>query len=212
MKTFSTWLEMTTPPHREASWEEWERWYLEVEPLIKDAALKELGETGDLKIRNMERYAGVSEGMAAFLVRNFLKRHHSPDHVRVARGLEDKRRAEEEAAKKDEYLYHVTTKRRLPMIRKNGLQPNMPSQFDNYTDYSRGKVFLCEKGGVSFWRGKVEDHEEAKYDRPSQVIVLRVPRSAVEDQLQNDGRGTEDSGSPSYYVTSKIPAKLVLSA
>jgi hypothetical protein len=210
MGIIKTWLEMTAPPHRDEDYTAWERWYQEVEPLVRDAALKELAETGNLKIRNMERYAGVSEGYAAFLVREFLKRHHTPEHARVARGLDDRRKAEEAAAEKDEYLYHVTTARRLPLIRKNGLVPGMPSQFENYSDYSRGKVFFCEKGGVSFWKSKVEDHEEANHDRPSRVVVLRVPRSALEDQLQNDGRGTEDSRSPSYYVTSKVPASMVL--
>lgn len=214
MKTFKTWLESTLPPppHRDEDYTAWERWYQEVEPFIMDAAKKELDETGNVTIRNMGRYAGVSEGYANFLVREFLKRHKGADHVRVARGLADRERAEEEAARKDEYLYHVTTKRRLPLIRKNGLQPNMPSQFDNYSDYTRGKVFFCEKAGVNFWKQRVEEHEEANHDRPSQVVVLRVPRSALEDQLQNDGRGTEDSRSPSYYVTSRVPAKLILKA
>lgn len=214
MKTFKTWLESTMPPppHRDEDYTAWERWYQAVEPFILDAAMKELGETGSLTIRNMGRYAGVSEGYANFLVREFLKRHKNADHVRVARGLEQKQKDEEAAAVRDEYLYHVTTQRRIPLIRKNGLVPGMPSQFSNYTDYSRGKVFFCEKGGVSFWRSKVEDHEEANHDRPSRVVVLRVPRSALEDQLQNDGRGTEDSRSPSYYVTSRVPAKLLLKA
>lgn len=209
MKTFGIWLEMATPPAREDPYEAWEQWYLEVEPLIKDSAMQELAQTGSLTILGMEKRAGVSEGYANFLVREFLKRNKTAAHGTVAVSHQRKQEEEERANDKDQYLYHVTTKRRLPLIKKNGLSPTAPSQFSNYTDYSKGKVFFSEKQGVSFWKEKVEEHEHANNDRVSGVVVLRVKRELLEDGIQNDGRGTEDSRSPSYYITKKVPARAI---
>lgn len=206
MDQFGVWAESVTPPEAGASWEDWMAWYDAVEPSISQSAMEELNSTGTLKISNMVKRLGVGEGLANFVVREFTKRHRTADHER---GIREREKAADLAANRDEYLYHVTTKRRLPLIKKNGLSPNAPSQFENYTDYSRGKVFFCEKGGIGFWKQRVEEHEEANNDRPSRVVLLRVPRSLLEDKLQNDGRGTEDSRKPSYYVSEKVPAKSI---
>jgi len=209
MKTFNTWAEGIEPPDKGSSYEEMLAWYAAIEPSIMDSSMEELARTGNLTIREMGRRAGVSEGWANFLVREFMKRHKSEAHSIVARRLAAEEEAAEERERKDDYLYHVTTKRRLALIKRNGLSPNAPSQFENYSEYTRGKVFFCEKEGVSFWESKVEDHEEANNERPSRVVILRVRRSVLEDKVQNDGRGTEDSRSPSYYVTEKVPAKVI---
>ena len=209
MKTFNTWAEGVSEPTNSATYEELLAWYDAIESSIMDSAMEELSRTGGLTIRDMVKRTGASEGRANFLVRQFEKRHKNDAHAAAGR----RRVAEEDAvsarSKRDDYLYHVTTKRRLALIKKNGLSPNAPSQFENYAGYTKGKVFFCEKEGISFWESRVEDHEEANNERPSRVVILRVARAVLEDKLQNDGPGSEDSRSPSYYVTEKVPAKAI---
>ncbi len=209
MKTFSTWLEMTVPPHHEEPWEAWSSWYTSVEPTILHDSLEELNRTGNLTIRGMEKRAGVSEGLASFLVREFLKKHKTGEHDKVSYQLRQKDDEAKHAAGRDEYLYHVTTRRRLPLIKKNGLSPSAVPQFSNYVAHSQGKVFFCEKAGVNFWKQRVEQHESHNHDRPSRVIVLRVKRSLLEDKIQNDGIGSDDSGSESYYITDRVPPRAI---
>ena len=209
MKTFEIWTETTVPPHKDDPWEAWEKWYSEMEPLILRGSLEELGKTGSLTIRGMGQRAGVSEGYAAFLVREFMKRHKDATHDQKAAELSQRERDASKAAETDEYLYHVTTRRRLPLIRKNGLSPNAPSQFENYSGYSKGKVFFCEKRGISFWKQRVEEHEDANQDKASRIVLLRVRRGLVGDGVADDGPRPAGARSASYYVTQKVPAKAV---
>lgn len=206
MTTFKLWLEMSVPPSAGDPWEAWEAWYTSIEPSIKPWALQQLASTGRLSIAEIGKKLGVSEGYASFVYRELAKRYRNADHEKMAARL-DREGIQKEG--KDDYLYHVTTKARLPLIRKNGLSPNAVKQFSNYSDYSSGKVFFAEKGGVKFWKQRVEEHEDHNSDRPSPVVVLKVKRSVLEDKLQNDGRGSEDSRWPSYYVTEKVPPKVI---
>jgi hypothetical protein len=83
----------------------------------------------------------------------------------------------------------------------------MPSQFTNYKDYSNNRIFLCEKGGISFWSQRVGEHEFHN-GKASSIVVLRIPRQMVTG-LQPDAVGTKDSGYPSYFISQPIPAQAI---
>ncbi len=102
----------------------------------------------------------------------------------------------------DDYLYHVTTKAKAAQILKGGLKPGGdPSMGEGfYRDYSRGKAFLSERGGVSYWKEKIGNHLESQSDNPSTLTVVRIPRGAVKG-LNVDELGASDSGRGSYYIS-----------
>lgn len=103
----------------------------------------------------------------------------------------------------DEFYYHVTTR---PMqVLRDGLRPNRRPSMNAgfYRDYSAGKVFFCERSGVSFWLWRIGDHLEAQYEHPPKLSVVRFPKSLVADP-QEDRPGTQDSHAGSYFVTHAI--------
>ena len=182
-------------------------YYAEKEPLLlaNDAVMQELEQAGAVSIRTLQSQLGVSEGEAAFLSRTFNRKHG--DRAKADTFLSQQWSAAK-SADKDAYLYHVTTKRRLRLIQRQGLAPGSEAQFTNYRGYSSDRVFLCEKGGVAFWKERVEQHEHANRDRTSRVIVLRVDRRKVPD-LKLDKVGTSDSGHPSFYIEQPIAPEAV---
>jgi hypothetical protein len=72
-----------------------------------------------------------------------------------------------------------------------------------YDQYSQGKAFLTDRPGVSFWQERVDAHMFDQFDDPPPVSVLRIPRSAVAD-LMDDAVGTRDARAASYYVTKPV--------
>lgn len=117
-----------------------------------------------------------------------------------------------EGAEPDDYYYHVTTKEAAEEILANGLRPNMPATFSNYSSISKGKVFLCDRDGVDFWQEHVElhlfsakDYDEDE-DPADDIVVLRIPKSEVKVPLKVDKSGTDDSRANAWYATQLIEA------
>lgn len=104
-------------------------------------------------------------------------------------------------AEVDDFYYHVTTvSGSQSILQSQRLEPGHRGTMGRgfYSDYSRGKVFLCEAGAVSYWISKIEDHLFHGSDDPEDVVVLRVPKSMITG-LQPDELGTRDSNRPAYY-------------
>lgn len=105
----------------------------------------------------------------------------------------------------DGYYYHVTTKGAASKIMKKGIVPNSPAAMDAgvYREYSKGKAFLTDRGGVNFWKMTIENHLESQGKRGSNLVVLRVPKQAI-GELQKDELGTKDARANAYYATAPI--------
>ena len=104
----------------------------------------------------------------------------------------------------DDYYYHVTTPSGADAIMKTGvLQPgdaqSMAPGF--YRDYSKGKVFLADRNGVSFWKDRIGAHIEHGTGKTPNLVVVRIPKKVLEG-LSSDALGTKDSHAGSCTVTS----------
>jgi len=105
----------------------------------------------------------------------------------------------------DGYLYHVTSEPAAKGVRADGLVPNAGGMFGGfYANYSAGKVFLTERGGVSYWQEKVGQQLEAAMDNPPPVVVLRIPKDKVTADLQPDTVGSADAGAPAFFATKPV--------
>jgi hypothetical protein len=107
-----------------------------------------------------------------------------------------------------EPLYHVTYYAFLAGIAEEGLQASGEQGLGQragsvYEQHSRGKLFLTEADGVSFWFSRLQEHAEAGSDHPYEdgftVVVLRVIVDD-EDVLEPDELGSGDARAPAYYV------------
>lgn len=181
--------------------------YARLEPqiLANPVIRAELADTGIVRLRTLQQQLGLPEGQAAFVARTIERKHGDRTKYYASQA---KQYQAAKAADKDNYLYHITTARRARQIKSRGLVPGSTAQFTNYRGYSSDRIFLCEKGGVPFWKERVEQHEHANHDHPSTVIGLRVDRTKIPNLLP-DTIGTQDSGHPSYYIVSPVkPADL----
>lgn len=136
-----------------------------------DAAKKQLGGQSDLKVTQK-----------------------SPNGIEVVDGDFSK-------VQSDDYVYHVTTADRAAAILKNGFLPDQTPSMDSgfYRDYSKGKVFYSDRGGVGFWKERIEQHLQAQTDgEPPNMVVLRVPKKNIAN-LQKDALGEKDSLAGSYF-------------
>jgi hypothetical protein len=106
----------------------------------------------------------------------------------------------------DDYLYHVTSTEHVPSIKAHGLNPNKTPTVSNYANHSKGKLFLTDRSGVSYWKSRIEDHLFHNSDNPRQVAVFRVHKSHVKG-LQRDEVGSSDSGRNAYYTETPIRRK-----
>jgi hypothetical protein len=107
----------------------------------------------------------------------------------------------------DGYYYHITTKGAATKILKKGLVPNSRATMDegSYREYSKGKVFLTDRGGVNFWKMTVENHLNSQGRRATNLVVLRVPKQAI-GKLDVDELGTRDAPATAYYSTEPVVA------
>lgn len=168
--------------------------------LANPVVQKELQDTGRITIKTLMQQ-GLPEGDANLASRELTKNYGNEATANAHWRLQMPKT-------QDDYLYHVTLKTRLPAIKRNGIKPGSNPVFSNYSDYSSGKTFLSELGGVNFWKMRVEQHEEANTDNPKGVVVLRIPKDAVKD-LRHDKAGTDDSRHPSYTTTNIIPPNVI---
>lgn len=126
------------------------------------------------------------------------------------------RNAPEKVSPKQRFGFHVTHLRRLDGILTDGLLPGAGSQFNGgYTGHSRGRVFLAEWDGVSFWMSKMEDiaHCESDFDDVNAFgwmpVVLRVDLKALGKDLFMDELGTRDSSSDAWFLEESIAPEAI---
>jgi hypothetical protein len=165
----------------------------------------ELQTKGEISIRVLQQALGLDEGTASFLSRELNKRHSNQTQIAAFS------RQRDEALKRelvDEYYYHVTLKQNVRKIKREGLNPNSKPVFSNYADYSAGKIFLCEKGAVGYWKWRVEDHVFVNTEKELPLVVFRVKKEHVPN-IAPDQRGTDDSKHGSYCTTEVIPPQFL---
>lgn len=109
-------------------------------------------------------------------------------------------------------LYHVTYLIRLSSILESGLRPGRSETFGSgYGFHAKGRVFLTDPDGVSFWASKYEDQANHLTDNPEEgwvPVVLEVDVDGL--KLLVDKIGSKDSWSESYYVEKAIdPDRIV---
>ena len=109
----------------------------------------------------------------------------------------------------DDYFYHVTLRRNVKQILRFGLAPcKGPTMCDGfYRSYSRGKVFFCDRSGVSYWIGVVERHLQDQTDEYQipKLAVVRFPKGLAKD-YQKDEIGVRDSAHSAYFSAKPIKA------
>ena len=173
------------------------------------AVLNGLENTGSINMNDVIRILGCEPVMARVIIPRLQDYYYNSPQVKAYNDKQKLRRD-------DDYLYHVTTFRNLPSIKTQGLVPNGAggTNFEGwYEGHSRGKIFLCARGGVDYWMGKIEEAEENKKMnyrgyRPSKVVVVRVKKSDVLG-AQEGGPGSSDSRNACVFVTSPIPASKI---
>ena len=102
--------------------------------------------------------------------------------------------------KKIDYLYHVTTYRRLETIAEDGLRRGHARAIGapSYDANAARGIFLTDPEGVFFWHARAEDHAEHGSDDVledgSIPVVLRVDVDDLPDEeLDEDEAGTKDA-------------------
>jgi hypothetical protein len=106
----------------------------------------------------------------------------------------------------DEFYYHVTPRPNVQAIMGQGFSPARGRQTmadGAYRDYSKGKVFFCDRNGVDYWEEKIHLHLEHEQDNVPALAVLRFPKGTVSG-LQRDTLGTSDSGANCWYSESAV--------
>jgi hypothetical protein len=73
-------------------------------------------------------------------------------------------------SEKDEYYYHITLAPYLETILVKGLQIGKKATVSNYSEHSRGKIFLCDIGVVDWWKYNIEQHAFHQFDDEKLMI------------------------------------------
>lgn len=107
----------------------------------------------------------------------------------------------------DGFYYHVTTKGTSEKILNDGLQPGKRQSMADgfYAEYSKGKVFLTDREGVNFWKGRIRDHLESQ-ERDADLVVMRIPKDAVQG-IEKDDLGSRDAHANAYFSTKAVKPK-----
>lgn len=113
-----------------------------------------------------------------------------------------------------EYLYHVTTYRRLETIADTGLLRGRARAIGapSHDHHAAKGIFLTEAGGVFFWHSRAEDHANHGSDDVLEdevvPVVLRVhPDSIPDEEYEQDAEGTRDALSDAWIVQGPIDAE-----
>ena len=105
-------------------------------------------------------------------------------------------------------VYHVTYASRLPSIAQHGLRPNQSRSIGApcHDSHAKGRVFVSEFDGVSFWHQRSEEFAEAESDHPLTDLLVPVVLSfEVEaSSLTEDTRGTSDSTNKAWFLTDTV--------
>lgn len=114
-----------------------------------------------------------------------------------------------------EYLYHVTTWRRLQAIAEDGLALGRGRAIgaSAYDSHAQKGIFLTDGEGVFFWHGKAEDHAEHGSDDLLEdgavPVVLRVMAEDINGKLIVDEIGTNDARHEAWISERPIAAVLL---
>jgi hypothetical protein len=105
-------------------------------------------------------------------------------------------------------LYHVTYYGRLADIAEEGLAPNRSRSIGSpaYDAYAKGRIFLTEPDGVSFWMHRAENFAEASSDDPLEdglvPVALRVKDECFDNaELDVDEPGTRDASADAWMAS-----------
>lgn len=109
------------------------------------------------------------------------------------------------------FLFHVTYYGRIGTILDRGLVPGNARAIGGsaYDGHARGRIFLTDDSGISFWFQRAKDHAEHNSDAPIDdmlvPVVLRVDtRKLDHDKIGDDGVGTDDAKHPAYFYPEAI--------
>ena len=190
---FKLWLE---------SFDDWLKQYELFEPtLLADPLVRQdLSTIGYAKPSTIDKVLRQhNSDLGAGLTGNtFNKRHQNLNQQSLYQKQQDEA---DLRARRDGFYYHVLPKNRLRIVMREGLIPGKSPVFTNYTNHSQGRIFLCEKEGVDFWKQRVEEHLFHN-GQNQKVSVVRIPKTIV--SVLPDEVGTQDSRTPSYYTTQSI--------
>lgn len=116
-----------------------------------------------------------------------------------------------EGEEADGYYYHVTLAPYISSIQKNGLRVRgNKATVSNYREYSHGKIFLCDIGGLDFWVWKIGEHGFSNFDEEKfhEVAIFRIDKNKLEN-VEVDSEGSRDSRGNAYFVNYDIPANVI---
>ena len=110
----------------------------------------------------------------------------------------------------DGYYYHVTLAPYVPKIKTEGLKVKSNPTVTNYKEYSRGKIFFCDVGALTFWEWRIAEHAFHQFDdeRFHDIAVFRVSKDKLTD-VEIDKEGTDDSRAPAFCVRHDIPVNVL---
>lgn len=109
-----------------------------------------------------------------------------------------------------EYLYHVTTVRRLEAISEDGLVAGRARAIgaSAYDSHAKQGIFLTVGEGVFFWHARAEDHAEHGSDDLLEdgvvPVVLRVMAEDIDGKLIPDEIGTGDAKHDAWIASGPI--------
>jgi len=132
---------------------------------------------------------------------------------KVAPYRKNSKDGEQEAVPAGEYLYHATHLGKAEDIAEHGLVPSGGSQFSGgYSAHSRGRVFLTDFDGLSYWMNKMEHIAENNSDFHDEDDVSEWTPVALRVLLDDDFTyfvdelGNRDNLlGEAYYVKTPIP-------
>jgi len=111
-------------------------------------------------------------------------------------------------------LYHVTYAANLPSIAKHGLVPGERSNYSGgYEGHSKGRIFLTEEDGVSYWYQRMIDLAEHNSDNPLEDLLVPVVLAIDTEDLQfypdelpieEDKVGTRDALAQAWFTREPI--------
>lgn len=115
-----------------------------------------------------------------------------------------------------EFLYHVTTYRRLREIAERGLERGRARAIgaSAYDDHARRGIFLTSAEGVFFWHSRAEDHAEHGSDDLLEdgvvPVVLRIDERGIpDDRLEGDPIGTHDARADAWIAEGPIDPEYI---
>ncbi|MDX1421529.1 MAG: hypothetical protein R3322_00225 [Kiloniellales bacterium] len=102
----------------------------------------------------------------------------------------------------DEDLYHVTLYSNLAGITDDGLRAGGQGIGSRALDaHRRGKVFMTEAEGISFWAERMENFVNDRYDdvREAEAVPVVLRFAEPDAELEEDAIGTQDAGAGAFY-------------